>query len=129
MLNSNLNYSPPILNMTDGVAARAQDFLMGAARVLIGWIFVSSGFRKLLDIPAFAATMPRRDLPIFLGYIAPPTEFLGGLFIVFGFATRYSALVMLLFMVIATFSSHRYGNFIDPAQYADQKNNFFKTCR
>ena len=124
--NSGLDSSPPVLNLADGIAVRAQDFLLLAGRVLIGWIFISSGWRKLTDIPAFVASMPRRDLPVFLGYLAPPTEFFGGVFIVFGFATRYTALVMLLFMVIATFSSHRYWNYTDPAQYASQNGNFWK---
>jgi putative oxidoreductase len=113
------------LYLTDGVAARAQDFLLLAGRVLAGWIFISSGWRKLMDIPAFAATMPRRGLPTFLGYIAPPVEFIGGVCIVLGLATRYAALLMLLFMVIATFSSHRYWN-AEPAQYTNQNSHFWK---
>ena len=114
------------LYLADGLAARGQDFLLLAGRVLIGWIFITSGWRKLLDIPAFAATMPRRDLPIFLGYIAPPVEFFGGVFLVLGFATRYTTLLMLLFMIIATFSSHRYWTFTDSAQYTSQSSNFWK---
>jgi putative oxidoreductase len=93
---------------------------------LIGWIFIMSGWGKLMDIPKFATTMARRGLPDFLGYIAPPVEFFGGLFMVLGFATRYTALVMILFMIIATFSSHRYWTFSDPAQYAAQSSNFWK---
>jgi putative oxidoreductase len=93
--------------------------------VLIGWIFVSSGFRKLMDIPAFVASMPRRDLPEFLGYVAPFVEFFGGLLLLTGFATRYAALLMLLFTVIATFSSHRYWT-VPEAQQANQSSHFWK---
>lgn len=125
-MQNSKNIPPSILGYADGVALRAQDFLLLAGRVLIGWIFISSGWRKLLDIPAFAGTMPRRGLPGFLGYIAPPAEFFGGIFIVVGFATRYSALVMILFMIIATFSSHRYWEYSEPAQYASQNSNFWK---
>jgi putative oxidoreductase len=114
------------LYMADGPAARAQDILMLAARLLIGWIFIMSGWGKLLDIPKFATTMARRGLPDFLGYIAPPVEFLGGLFMVLGFATRYTALVMILFMIIATFSSHAYWVETDPARYTSQNSNFWK---
>jgi uncharacterized membrane protein YphA (DoxX/SURF4 family) len=59
------------LNGTDAFAAQWQDFLILVGRVMFGLIFVLSGWRKLMDIPAFAATMPRRDLPAFLGYVAP----------------------------------------------------------
>ena len=45
--------------------------------------------------------MPRRGLPDFLGYIAPFVEFIGGVCIVLGLATRYSALLLLLFVIIA----------------------------
>jgi putative oxidoreductase len=89
------------------------------------WIFVSSGWRKLMDMPGFIKTMPRRDLPEFLGYIAPPVEFLGGLCLLLGFATRYASLVMLLFIIIASFSSHRYWA-AEPAQVANQSSHFWK---
>jgi putative oxidoreductase len=114
------------LYLADGLAARWQDFLLLAGRVLVGWIFINSGWGKLWDIPAFAATMARRGLPEFLGYLAPPVEFFGGLFIVLGFATRYTALLLLLFMILATFSSHRYWTFSEPAQRAIQSSNFWK---
>jgi putative oxidoreductase len=100
--------SPSWLGCTDGIAAQWQDFLLLIGRVLLGWIFVSSGWRKLMDIPGFVKSMPRRDLPEFLGYIAPPVEFIGGLCLLLGFATRYASLVMLLFVIIASFSSHRF---------------------
>lgn len=109
----------------DGVASKGQDVILLAARVLLGWIFVQSGWRKLMDMGAFVQTMPRRGLPEFLGYVAPPVEFLGGLLFLFGFATRYAALVMLLFLVIASFSSHRYWA-VDAAQYANQASHFWK---
>lgn len=117
--------TPSWLSCADNVAAQWQDFLILIGRVMFGWIFILSGWRKLMDIPAFAATMPRRDLPTFLGYIAPPVEFVGGILLVIGFATRYTALVMMLFMLIATFSSHRYWNYPE-AQQANQNSHFWK---
>jgi putative oxidoreductase len=69
--------------------------------------------------------MPRRGLPEFLGYVAPPVEFIGGVLIVLGLATRYTTLVMLLFVIIASFSSHRYWA-VEPAQVANQTSHFWK---
>ena len=86
--------TPSILSHADHMAARSHDVLLLLGRVLLGWIFVTSGWRKLMDIPGFAATMPRRGLPEFLGYVAPPVEFIGGLMILFGVATRYAALLI-----------------------------------
>jgi putative oxidoreductase len=117
--------SPSWLGCTDGIAAQWQDFLLLIGRVLLGWIFVSSGWRKLMDIPGFVKSMPRRDLPDFLGYIAPPVEFIGGLCLLLGFATRYASLVMLLFVIIASFSSHRFWA-VEQAQVANQSSHFWK---
>ena len=64
-------------------------------------------------------------LPEFLGYVAPPVEFLGGVFLLAGFATRYTSLVLLLFVIIASFSSHRYWA-VEPAQVANQSSHFWK---
>jgi putative oxidoreductase len=118
--------SPRIFSYTDGLAAQWQDFVLLLGRVLLGWIFVQSGWRKLMDIPGFVATMPRRGLPEVMGYIAPPVEFIGGLFLLLGVATRYTALVMLLFIIIASFSSHRYWDFADATQRAQQHGQFWK---
>lgn len=115
----------PVLSHTDRLAVQMQDFMLLAGRVLFGWIFILSGWRKLMDIPAFVASMPRRDLPNWLGYIAPPVEFIGGILLVAGFATRYTALVMFVFLLFATFSSHRYWNFPE-AQRANQYSHFWK---
>jgi putative oxidoreductase len=119
------NSKASMLTHADGVAASLQDFLLLAARVMLGWIFVSSGWRKLMDIPGFVKTMPRRDLPEFLGYVAPPVEFIGGLMLLLGLATRYAAIVMFIFTIVATFSSHRYWNFPE-AQQANQNSHFLK---
>jgi putative oxidoreductase len=118
--------TPSILSHADHMAARSHDVLLLLGRVLLGWIFVTSGWRKLMDIPGFAATMPRRGLPEFLGYVAPPVEFIGGLMILFGVATRYAALLILLFTIVATFSSHRYWDFTDAAQRQQQNSHFWK---
>jgi putative oxidoreductase len=107
------------------MASQWADFLLLLGRVLMGWIFVSSGWGKLMDIPGFVKSMPRRDLPDWLGYVAPPVEFVGGIFLLVGFATRYTALVMLLFVIIASFSSHRYWS-VDAAQYGNQSAHFWK---
>ena len=87
---------------------------------------MQSGWRKLMDIPGFVTTLPRRGLPDVLGYIAPPVEFIGGVLILLGLATRYTALLILLFTIVATFSSHRYWDFTDAAQRQQQHSHFWK---
>jgi len=48
--------TPSYLGPTDWIATQWQDFLLLAGRVLMGWIFISSGWRKLMDIPGFVKT-------------------------------------------------------------------------
>jgi len=120
------NSSHPTLSGADGLAASTSDIILLVGRILIGWIFVRSGYGKISDIPAYAATFPARGLPTFLAYIAVPTECFGGLALMFGFATRYAAMVMVVFMLVATFSSHRYWDFADAAARRAQDSNFYK---
>lgn len=125
MIGTESPSSHPSLSYADRLATAWQDHLLLVGRVMIGWIFIQSGWRKLMDIPAFVKTMPRRDLPDLLGYIAPPVEVIGGVAIVLGTATRYAALLILLFTIIATFSSHRWWNYPE-AQQAGQHSHFWK---
>jgi putative oxidoreductase len=118
--------SHPTLSYTDSLAASTSDTLLLIARILMGWIFVRSGLGKLMDINAFTATMPGRGLPGWLGYVAAPVEFFGGIALVLGLATRYVAVLLLLFVIIATFSSHRYWEFAEAAARRAQDNNFYK---
>jgi putative oxidoreductase len=113
------------LTLADGIAVQGRDLLILIARILIGLIFVMSGWGKLTDISGFTATLGSRGVPEFLGYIAPFVEFGGGLLLIFGLATRYASLVMLVFVVVATFISHRYWD-AAPAQVANQFIHFWK---
>lgn len=98
----------PALTYTDGLAASLSDFLLLLARVLLGWIFIRSGYGKVLDMGAFAATFPGRGLPTALAYIAAPFEFFGGIALLLGLATRYVAIGFMVFILVASFSSHAY---------------------
>jgi hypothetical protein len=70
------NSSHPALSGVDGVAASNSDVILLIGRILLGWIFVRSGYGKIFDIPAYATTFPARGLPTFLAYICCP----GGIF-------------------------------------------------
>ena len=119
--------SHPALSHGDRIAASTSDAVLLIGRILMAYIFIRSGWGKLMDLNAFAASMPGRSgLPTWRAYVAAPIEFFGGLALLFGFATRYVVLLMLVFMLFATFSSHRYWTFTDPAQYRNQNSHFYK---
>ena len=56
-----------------------QNFLLLAGRVLMGWIFVESGWRKLFGMDAFIASLTNRRVPqaSVLGWIGAAAEFFG----------------------------------------------------
>jgi len=113
------------LSYTDGIATAWWDFLLLLARVLAGWIFLQSGWSKLGNIPGFATRLVSRGVPEFLAYIAPFVEFLGGLGLVLGVATRYSALLLILFTIAATWTSHAFWTFPE-AERGRQFTQFWK---
>jgi putative oxidoreductase len=124
--------SRSMLSGADALAARWQDFLLLVGRVCIGWIFVTSGWRKLMDMEAFiykgSSSLVGRGVPGagFWGWIGAPLEFFGGLALLFGFATRYAALLLVLFVIVATAIAHRYWEHADPAQFRAQHSHFYK---
>ncbi|MBV9348142.1 MAG: DoxX family protein [Pseudolabrys sp.] len=123
---ANNRSSLPALSYADTLAASTSDVMLLIGRILLGWIFVRSGYGKLFDIAAYSNTFPGRGLPAFLAYVAVPVEFFGGVALIFGLATRYVTIVMIAFMLVATFSSHRYWEYTDPNVRRFQDASFWK---
>ena len=126
MARSGERSSHPALSLADAAATGTSDIVLLIGRILLGWIFVRSGYGKIFNIEAYSATFPVRGLPPLLAYVAVPVEFFGGIALILGLATRYVVLVMIIFMLVATFSSHRYWNFTDAAARRAQGSSFYK---
>ena len=109
----------------DRVAELARDPLILIGRLMLGWLFLSSGWGKLMNYDGAVASLVSRGVPDWLAHLAPVAEFLGGTLLIVGLATRYAAVLVLVFTVIATFISHRYW-LSDPAQVTSQYINFWK---
>lgn len=118
--------SHPALSSADQLADVTSDFVLLVGRILLGWIFVRSGYGKIFDVAAYSNTFPVRGLHPWLAYIAVPVEFFGGIALILGLATRYVVLVMIVFMLVATFSSHRYWDFTEAAARRSQESSFYK---
>jgi len=126
MLWRNKNSSLPALSYADPLAASMSDGLILVARIFLGLIFVYYGYGKLFHIAAYGATFPAKGIPTWLVYVAVPIEFFGGVALILGVATRYVAVLMTLFVIIATLTSHRYWEFTEPARRSAQELNFYK---
>jgi len=118
--------SHPALSCADSMANATSDFLLLVGRICLAWIFIRSGWGKMFDIAAVGATFPPRGIPFWMAYIAVPAEFFGGLALLFGIATRYAAVVMAIFVIVATLTSHRYWDFTEPNAFRAQQMNFYK---
>jgi putative oxidoreductase len=96
----------------DRVAGTWNDTICLLGRILIGGIFVQSGFQKLMGLDAFAASLARNGIPAAIAPVLAPigagVEFVGGLAVVFGLMTRYAAVLMIVFVIVATLISHRF---------------------
>jgi len=105
-----------------------QNFLLLAGRVLMGWIFVESGWRKLLGMDSFILSLTNRRVPYagVLGWIGAAVEFFGGVAILLGVWTRCAAFALIVFVVIATLIGHRYWEIAEPAARRMQQSHFWK---
>ena len=101
-----------------------RDALLALGRLLLGGIFVVSGYGKLIGLTAFAAGLERHGVPMAstMALIGAPVEFFGGLAIVLGIEVRYAAMLMIAFVIVATVISHRFWLFAGAAREAQQVN-------
>lgn len=114
------NYSGRFSGGTD-------DVLLLLGRVALGAIFVKSGIQKLMTLSVFAASLANRGIPqsSVWALIGATVECVGGILIVTGLKTRFAAVLMIVFVIVATAISHRYWEFADAARRA-QESQFFK---
>jgi len=113
--------------LIDRIAADWGDVLLLLGRILIAAIFVQSGLGKLMNLGGFAGTLAVGGVPLasVLAPIGAVIEFAGGLAILFGVGTRYAALVLIAFIIVATSIAHRFWEYPAPQQQA-QMINFTK---
>lgn len=92
------------------ITGGARDGVLLVARVLLGAIFVQSGFGKLAGLAAFTAGMQAQGVP--MASITAPLgamiECFGGLAIVLGAWTWLAASLVAAFTVVATLIAHRF---------------------
>lgn len=106
--------SHPLLSCTDGVATGMSDLWLLIGRLLIVALFLmtvwtggpAAAYLKSLNYP----------VPDFMSSLAHIVEWLVVLSLALGLATRYGALLGLVFVVIAFATAHRYWEFPEAAQ-------------
>lgn len=106
----------------DRTAASGQDALLLLARVLLGAIFVQSGFGKLMGLSGFIAGLESQGVPMaaMLGTVGACVECFGALAVVLGAWTRLAAILVAGFTVVATLIAHRYWDAAPEAKMMQQ---------
>ncbi len=112
---------------TDRIADTSADATLLVARVLVGWLFLSAGWGKLMNIPGTAKYLGSLGLPYPELMVWPTTvgEIAIGVSLILGLATRYGALFSVAFTIVATGLAHRYWAF-PAAQQGGQYTHFIK---
>jgi putative oxidoreductase len=116
------------IGIFDRGAAAGSNVLLLLARVLLGWIFVRSGFGKLIDLSPFIASLSHDGLPFpeVIGTISACVECFGGLALMLGIQVRLATLSLIAFAIIATLLRHRYWEYADATAFRAQSVNFYK---
>ena len=119
--------SNPSLSCLDGIANSASDLWLLIGRVLLGSLFLGGGWSKIMNMAGAQAylTNLKAPMPELLVYLSVPAEFILGVLLVLGLATRYATVLGFLFMIVATALAHRYWEYPAAAQVG-QYTNFVK---
>jgi putative oxidoreductase len=98
--------SHAMLSCTDGIATGMSDALLLVGRVLIAALFFLTAWFGSPNV-AYLTSLAYPD-PGVMSTLAVTVEYIIIVSLVLGLATRYGALLGLLFVIIATVTAHRY---------------------
>src|SRR5262245_29992136 len=103
--------SPRMFAATDGLATRSSDAILLVVRIVIGWLFLTHRWAKLMDMSGAAAYLTSLKVPnpgfwVWLSMLAEVA--IGIALILLGVATRYASLFTFVYLIIATALAHRY---------------------
>ena len=96
-------------------------------RILLGALFILSGFGKITGYEGTAGYMASKGMPL-VNLLLPAAiaiELGGGLLLAIGYKARWAALAIFLFLIPTTLIFHAFWG-IDPKEAAMQQINFLK---
>ncbi|HEY9239680.1 MAG TPA: DoxX family protein [Burkholderiaceae bacterium] len=104
-----------------------QNPLALVGRILLALIFVTSGFSKIAGFDGTVGYIASKGLPMasVVAVLTIVIELGGGLAVVFGFLTRWVALALAVFTLLAAVIFHAYWA-VPPEQVMMQQINFWK---
>ena len=120
--------SPATLSGLDNLAIRTGDAWALVGRVLLGWLFFINAWPRLIGGPGgFAGYLKSLGVPSpeLMAWVSVIFEFVTGIALIIGFATRYAALATTIYVAITILLAHRYWEY-PAAQQMAQYFNFLK---
>jgi putative oxidoreductase len=121
------NPSPRMFAATDGLATRSSDVLLLIIRIVIGWLFLTNGWLKLMNMQGAINYLTSLKVPNPGFWVWPSmlAEIVIGIALILGIATRYASLFTFVYLIIATALAHRYWEY-PAAQAGNQYAHFCK---
>lgn len=115
------------LSHSDNFATSSADALMLVGRIFVGFLFLTSGWSKLMNTAGAISYLAsvKAPAPEMMVWVVLVVELVVGITLILGLATRYGALLGFIFVVIATALAHRYWEYPAAFQVA-QYINFTK---
>ena len=112
--------SHPALSCVDTFATSSTDVLLLVGRILMSYLFLSAGWGKLTNVVGTAAYFTALGVPSpsVMSYLVGVLEVAVGVALILGLATRYVAIVIFIFVLVATAFAHRYWTYPAEAQRA-----------
>ena len=103
------------------------DLGIAIGRAMMALIFIISGFGKLTAVAGIAGMLQKMGFPQpqLVGYAVGAIELVGGLMILFGFMTRWAALVLLAFTAATIYLGHPFWT----AEFPQKSPNFIQALK
>ena len=120
--------SDSLLSWADGFAAKSTDVLILLGRILLAWVFVGVAYGTIINFAGSLGyfTSLKLPAPALFTWVALVLELVISASLILGIGTRYAAVLMFVFVVVATAIAHRYWEYPVGPQQIGQYNNFLK---
>lgn len=119
--------SHSLASRVDEFAATNADLLILIGRILLAWIFVGSAYGAITNLSGSVGYFRSLNVPApqLFTTMTVALEVLMSTGLILGIGTRYCAVLVFLFVLLATAIAHRYWEYPGPQQIG-QYNNFLK---
>lgn len=117
-----------LLSWADGFATKSADVLILLGRILLAWVFVGVAYGTIINFAGSLSyfTSLKIPAPALFTWVALVLELIISAGLILGIGTRYAAILIFVFVVVATAIAHRYWEYPAGPQQIGQYNNFLK---